>query len=294
MLTFPNQYAGNQVVQHGIMRAAKVLSHPNRSNQKVNLSWRFTSVANSNLNRTDRRVAIYVLLDRNADTRYVGRSADPEYRFKRHQRTKLWAVSYEVIEWTTEAECNEREIYWIKQYRDADYPLVNMTRGGAGIVGLSAEGRSKIARALTGKKLSPETKAKISQRAIENGHGKWMQGRKLPQPTRDKIGNTQRGRKRPPEIGRRISAANKGRIISTATREKISATVKKGLAENPRAPSEAVRAKIAATLKGHSVSSDTRAKISASLSRYFTSRRGGFKRVNVSKSIRSQLRLFPK
>lgn len=71
----------------------------------------------------------------------------------------------------------------------------------------------------TGRKHTEETKAKIS--AANKGQNK---GGTLPESTRRKIGDAQRGRKRSGETRAKISASQVGRILSVESRKKMSDT----------------------------------------------------------------------
>ncbi|MBW4460501.1 MAG: GIY-YIG nuclease family protein [Nodosilinea sp. WJT8-NPBG4] len=63
----------------------------------------------------------------------------------------------------------EREIYWIKTYRDMGYPLTNLTDGGEGTLNrvYSEETRKKISKALTGRP-SPKKGKKMRLEAYQN------------------------------------------------------------------------------------------------------------------------------
>lgn len=61
-------------------------------------------------------------------------------------------------------EANEREIFWIKYYKDLGYNLVNSSEGGNGTVGvkMSEEHKKKLSLLYKGKPLSEEHRKKIS------------------------------------------------------------------------------------------------------------------------------------
>lgn len=119
-------------------------------------------------------------------------------------------------------------------------------------VDFTVEVRRNIGVLHKGRKLSPETKAKISASSKGRRHtpetrvkiGNVMRGRKLSPEHKAKLSEAKRGKKRGPhstETRAKIGAANKGKIISTETRAKISAA-QKGKRRGP--PSLETRAKI--------------------------------------------------
>jgi len=122
---------------------------------------------------------IYALLDsRTGRVRYVGKSDDPDRRMREHcrgdrvnshkdrwlaqlKREGLWPV-LQVLEEVPYDEWQERECSWIAFYRDAGEPLTNMTLGGDGFYGLSADARARKHAAIKKAWADPEVRAKIT------------------------------------------------------------------------------------------------------------------------------------
>lgn len=123
------------------------------------------------------------------------------------------------------------EIWWIAYGRGCRWPLTNMMNGGQGFqLGHehSQETRDKISQSHLGKTMSPEFCAKTSARMIGNGN---LLGFKHSDATKELIGNSSTGRVMPDtarakiaeaKIGNTYGSANKGRVVSKETREKLS------------------------------------------------------------------------
>lgn len=125
---------------------------------------------------------IYTLEYPMGDIRYVGKSDFPQARLKDHikeakQRNKShkdkWINSLgerpilNIIEETTYEHWQNREIFWIKYYKDKGFNLVNGTDGGEGSNGFlgrihTTENRKKFSNNKLGTKSSQETIKKLS------------------------------------------------------------------------------------------------------------------------------------
>lgn len=126
---------------------------------------------------------IYVLKDENDNIFYVGKTCRPTHRFSRHLRNirdgstypvhnKLRKVIrlkgnskniYEVIESDIpESKIDIREMFYIKKFRQQGLKLKNLTDGGEGGKGITAEIVAKIVAKNKGKKRTPEQKKRIS------------------------------------------------------------------------------------------------------------------------------------
>lgn len=147
------------------------------------------------------------------EIRYVGKTNNPKRRIIQHihvAKYKLrkshccyWIGSIlkankepimQIINWfNSEEDCNSAEKLIIDHFRKIGINLTNLTDGGEG---------------QCGRVMSEETKNKIKQ-------------------TKLKTGNPWKGKKRPPEIGLKISLASKGRKLSLEHRKKLS-EAKKG------------------------------------------------------------------
>lgn len=135
------------------------------------------------------------------------------------------------------------EVRWIKVLRDAGYVLVNHTDGGDGLKNPSLETRKKIGathvgnKYMVGRKLSEETKAKISKAhkgkspnweiinrlAETNKNNKYMVGKKLSDETKAKMSLAHKGNK-----------YNLGRKASHEAKEKMS-MARRGKKNSPEA-----------------------------------------------------------
>ena len=140
--------------------------------------------------------SIYVLKHpETGKVRYVGKTARTlEKRLGEHLRSSKsyshrcanWikslqkqglTPSIELLEKVNLSELEEKEIAWIKKFREEGLDLTNLTDGGEGTIGLkrSAESRKKMSMAHKGKKLSEEHKRSISKalkgRKKHPGHG---------------------------------------------------------------------------------------------------------------------------
>ena len=97
-----------------------------------------------------------------------------------------------LLEETSLGDLDEREIYWIKTYRENGYNLTNQTDGGFGHTGFIQSKETRKKRSESMKKLAqegfydnPERSKKLSV---------FNKGKTIPQEMRDRIANTLRGR----------------------------------------------------------------------------------------------------
>ncbi len=140
---------------------------------------------------------VYILADATG-IRYIGVSIDPEQRFKNHVyeatnknnksynlRKSKWLRSidfnfhHRIIFSGTEEDCYKKEVELIKIALDKNKKLVNLTRGGDSppkITDLEnyEEVREKIRSKAVGRKLSAETKKKMSDSHKKNGGPTWI------------------------------------------------------------------------------------------------------------------------
>ncbi len=128
----------------------------------------------------------------------------------------IWEVTeilYDESKQNLRNNLNKRERHWIRKnktnYREFGY---NMTNGGdgGGVFGrkLSEETKRKISQSLIGRKYSEERKEKMSR----NGKGvSRNKGRKLSDETKRKISVTQKGRKLSEETCKKMSNSRKGK-----------------------------------------------------------------------------------
>lgn len=168
------------------------------------------------------------------------------------------AFQFTVIEHVSEPVLLvSREQHWIGALRayGVGYNMAPMAGSSLGIK-RSDETRAKIAAVQRGTKrgsLSDVTRAKISASHM----GKRREPHTLEQ--RAARSEWQTGKRHTPESIERMRAAQKGRVISVAAREKLS------IAHRGKKLSQEHRAKVSAALIGRAVSDATRAKLSAAL-----------------------------
>ena len=130
----------------------------------------------------------------------------------------------ENFKWEVLCECdtievlNEKEQFYIKEYKTFGKNGYNMTKGGCGSLGYVAsdETREKLRKAMIGRKLTDEWKQKISKAHIgkpkSEKHRLSMMGR---------VGINNLGKKHSEETKRKISEAHKGKVFSKETIEKM-------------------------------------------------------------------------
>lgn len=123
---------------------------------------------------------IYGLFDPDGECRYVGKSTWLTARLALHRKMvrneryqnyrerwirTLWAQGQDfqvrVLEAVSNETASEREVLWIAKLKEEGNRLTNETRGGEGIVDPTGSIGQKISKALTGRKLSPEHRAKV-------------------------------------------------------------------------------------------------------------------------------------
>lgn len=184
---------------------------------------------------------IYILIDpRDNRLRYVGKTVNIQNRYDAHctkQRgnhhranwlNQLYFLGLKPVMQIIE-ECNEdtwanREIFWIKYYRDLGCDLVNETNGGEGVTGHSwtpnEKQRLKMSEAKKGKSFTEDHKNKIREA---------NKGKTLSEDHKRKISEATRGKTRDESFRYKLSEANKGeknphygKPLSAETRQKIS------------------------------------------------------------------------
>ena len=174
------------------------------------------------------------------DYRYIGRTSYPvnrrlsdhwsqarsgrnthQYKWMRKALLDGEVVQVVVLEdGLSHEESVEREIYFIKEFREKGHRLTNATDGGEGVLGqvVSLETRERLRQANLGNKLSPETRAKISDA---------LKGRKQSKEHVEKSRQVRIGHAVSPETRIKIGLAGRGRKASIETRKKISEANKK-------------------------------------------------------------------
>jgi len=174
---------------------------------------------------TNRLHCIYVLKDENGNIFYVGKTATPNKRFRRHLthvrvgsnypvHNKLRKVIllkgnsdgvYNIIESEiSQTDIDNREMFFIRHYKDSGCRLKNLTDGGEGGKGMTEETRKKLSLIRLGKKLPPETCKKISESKLG-----------IPFTDQHKRSLKKAWKTRPPmplDWGERLSKLNRGKI----------------------------------------------------------------------------------
>lgn len=171
-------------------------------------------------------IYIYALVDpRDNRVRYIGKSVNPQKRYKQHCEHKsrlhrsVWIqgilkdglkpILKILEELPDDANWQQSERDWIAYGKSIGWDLTNRTDGGDGVVNMPPESRARMLKTWVGRKHKPESIAKISQ-------------------TRRGMYNeifTQ-------EYKEKMSIAMKGRVISDETKEKMSVAAKKSF-EDP-------------------------------------------------------------
>lgn len=115
-------------------------------------------------------------------------SSIKKYGFDAH----LFGIIHELPDDTTQSIIDEYEKYYISQFTDCGFSVMNLERGGTkGKVGVvkSPETRAKLSEKLKGRKFTEEHKLRIAQASI--GH-KRLLGRKFSDDHKRKIGDANR------------------------------------------------------------------------------------------------------
>lgn len=168
----------------------------------------------------NKRVAIYVLYGIDCVPRYVGKTIELRRRFHLHCKKWDWVVGIKVIEWVDDHTWEERERFWIAEYR-AKHTLLNIAGGGHGIHGhrLSEETRRKISEAVKGRE--PWNKGKTG--VYTDQHREFLSvGAKIrgfSKSALDKSAEVRRGRPVADSVKKQISASLKGKPWSESRRK---------------------------------------------------------------------------
>jgi hypothetical protein len=168
---------------------------------------------------------IYVLKDEKGSVFYVGKTVTPNKRFPRHlahvrygshypvhnKLRKVISIKgnadgiYQIIESNIlEENIDNREIFFIKYYKEQGCKLKNLTEGGEGGKGYTDEINKRAALKRVGLVKSPETRRKISES---------KKGQKFSQSHKNALKKAWKTRPPfPSDWGERMSKLNKGKI----------------------------------------------------------------------------------
>jgi len=120
----------------------------------------------------------------------------------------------------TSDEANEKEKFWIKNFRDSGNKLCNLTDGGGGLAGRlrSESEKQKISIALSGVKKSDEMRKKMlgNKNSLGNLHS---------DKAKEKMSLASKGRSKNEEHKAKLSKALKGRPLSPEHRAKVVAAI---------------------------------------------------------------------
>lgn len=194
---------------------------------------------------------IYLITSPTGDM-YVGQSIDIYGRWKDYmclsckEQKKLYNSlkkygsenhKKEIIHYCERAELNKAEIHFIYFYNTFNTPHgMNLTSGGDSFE-MSEESKKKMSVSKIGRKLSEETKRKMSASAmgrvipleVRKNYGKHQIGVPLSEEHKKKLSiakmgdkNILFGKKRDPEIVKKIKQANRGKVRSVEVRKKYS------------------------------------------------------------------------
>ena len=202
---------------------------------------------------------IYTLSDPiTGDVRYVGKSDKPIQRLNQHIKNYTNSNNYknrwiksliskglepklEILDEVKQSEWEYWEKYWITQFKNWGFKLTNSTDGGdCGPTFFGDENpskrpevRKKISEANKGRKVSEETKEKLSKYRGENHHGfgklAWNSGVKYSEKLKNKLSELQRGennnfygKKHSEKTKEKLRLINTGKILSEEHKRKIS------------------------------------------------------------------------
>jgi hypothetical protein len=176
--------------------------------------------------------------------RYIGRTkyTSPEKRLDTHKGHMKYGRKTHVYNWMRKVyssgnsvvciciesnlswqESANREVYWIKFYKEKGYDLTNISNGGDGSLSVSQETKDLMSKNRKGKSPSPQCHDAARHANI---------GRVKTQEERAKLSAAHTGKIYTQETKDRISKAKKGTIISEETRQKISRSHKLRLASS--------------------------------------------------------------
>jgi hypothetical protein len=165
---------------------------------------------------------------------YIGKTTNPNGRKSNHKKTYGSQIMFTVIDSINSDKHRDwkpLESYWIEQFRNWEFEIMNINKGGAGPEYYSEESKLKMSLAAKGKPKSEETKLKMSLAA--------------------------KGRKRSEEFKLRISQKLKGKSKSEETKAKMRQPkseehkLNMSLAGKGKLKSEEHKLKISLASKGH-------------------------------------------
>lgn len=148
-------------------------------------------------NKANKPVYIYSLEDPGTgQVRYIGKTEKPRARYQAHLNGSAQKNTHvynwirkliregktpvmRIVEIATEDTWQDRERYWINEFRMRDEKMTNITDGGEGASGLnhSEEAKQRISQARKGMKFTPEHVQNMS--LSRKGKAAWNKGLRL-------------------------------------------------------------------------------------------------------------------
>jgi len=168
--------------------------------------------------KISRKNLIYVLRDCNDNVRYVGQTIRGKFRFKDHvrKRNRKQPVScflkkcidqkikyrFEIIEYCPKSILDDREIFYIKYYRNLGCNLLNLTDGGSTTKGykhtkealkVMSDNQKGTPSNFKGRKHTEETKRIFSYKAsLRTGNLNNFYGKKHSEESKNKMSETKK------------------------------------------------------------------------------------------------------
>jgi hypothetical protein len=198
---------------------------------------------------------IYCVFDENDIPIYIGKTTDESLstRLSSHKKRLNKNITIADIDCVDSTEWKECEKFWIEQFRQWGFYLLNKNKGGGGPMILSEEHKRKIGLANKGKKKKP-----------------------LSEEHKRKLIESNLGRKASNETKQLMSQQRKGKIFSDEYRNKLSISAKQKVFTNEH------KANIGKTSLGRTKSDEVKKRISEKLK--------GIKRKPMSDEVKEKIR----
>ena len=127
---------------------------------------------------------------------YIGKTKNS--RKTNHKKTYGHDIKYTIIDQVdslNKKDWEPLETYWIEQFRQWGYEVMNQNKGGGGPITHSKESKIKISKAKKGKLFSTSHKNKISKN--KKGCDVWSKGKQFSIEHKYKISNSKKGKSLP-------------------------------------------------------------------------------------------------
>jgi hypothetical protein len=148
---------------------------------------------------------------------YIGKTKDPNNRKANHKKTYGDSIEYNVIDKIDSLDkvnWKPLESYWIEQFKQWGFNVLNKNSGGGGPLVVSTETKNKISNSLAGRPKSEEHKAKLRKtRSKEFGKriSQALTGKSKSEKHRIKMSESRIGKVRSEETKRKMSEVATGR-----------------------------------------------------------------------------------